>query len=399
MAAFVLLGTSILSAEDKKTEANGGQAAAEHAASDENGTFKTTDLFFSAAGEVWTTPEFGGQGIGILGVQFSGLPRGSSLRVLLNTETLQIDYGNLRFNFFEIGFRLKGELFYAGLLPNYFLEGTKIPEYGFNASYLEGETHFVFRFSDIANLALSLQGKQWFFGTNSATAVSFRLPENKFVFTPRLIFTYWALEGDPSVLMPHYYYPRIKGAGFSVYAGTDILSNAEQWGPVNGSGDFINGRNDPEQVSFFVRQWLRWGVPLGSRIRLQITEQAGYGYGQDDLGRRRIGGMNPYVVPVHGLPWAAVLSETYAAGEISFHLRLFGKTEFILIADVAGIQDLERTGTGTWGAVIGTAAGLDMRFGKWFVNARFGYSFVPAYWDNRHFTGLFIGLGRSFHIP
>jgi hypothetical protein len=101
-------------------------------------------------------------------------------------------------------------------------------------------------------------------------------------------------------------------------------------------------------------------------------------------------------VPFKGLPWAAVLSETYAAGELSFHLRLFGDSEFLLIADASGIQDIERTGGTSWGPVIGAAAGLDLRFGKWFVNARFGYSFVPAYPDNRHFTGLFIGFGRSF---
>jgi hypothetical protein len=134
---------------------------------------------------------------------------------------------------------------------------------------------------------------------------------------------------------------------------------------------------------------------VGSRVRLQLTERAGYGYGEDDLTRDRIGGMNPYVVSVHGLPWPAILSETYIAGELSLHTRIFGESELFVLLDGAGIRDLERVSGDNWGFVLGTAIGIDFRFGKWFVNARFGYSFVPQYWDNKHFTGFFVGFGRG----
>ncbi len=355
-----------------------------------------TDFFFSAAGEVWTTPEFGGQGIVIAGLKVNGLPAGSSLRLMLNTETLQIDYGNMRFGMFEMGFRLKGELFFAGLLPNYFLGGIKIPEYGFNASYIEGETHGVLSFSDTFNLALSLSGKQWFFSGNDNTGPGFFLPENRFVFTPQLILTYWAIEGDPSIAQPHYYFYRIKGLGWSVRAGSHINSNSAPWGPTDDSGDFLTSRNIPGQAAFFIHEWVRAGVAVGPNNRLQFTQHGGYGYREDDLTRARIGGMNPYVVPVHGLPWAAVLSETYVAGEISWHVRIFGDSEIVFLLDGAGVSDIERRGNGDWGFVLGSAAGLDFRFGKWFLNARFGYSFVPVMWENKHFTGFFIGFGRGY---
>jgi hypothetical protein len=106
--------------------------------------------------------------------------------------------------------------------------------------------------------------------------------------------------------------------------------------------------------------------------------------------------MNPYVVAVHGLPWASVLAETYVAGELSLHVRVFKDSELFLIFDAAGVKDLERSSSNSWGSLLGSAAGIDFRFGNWFLNARFGYAFVPAKWDERHFTGLFIGFGSTF---
>jgi hypothetical protein len=204
------------------------------------------------------------------------------------------------------------------------------------------------------------------------------------------------MEGDPSILQPHYYFYRIKGIGFSVRTGSHINSSAAAWGPVDGSGSLLTDRNTPEPAAFFVRQWLRAGLQIGPRNRLQLTQQAGYGYGEDDLTRERIGGMNPYVVPVHGQPWASILSETYIAGEMSWHIRVFGDSEIVFLIDAAGVQDIVRAGNNDWGLVLGSAAGLDFRFGRWFINARFGYSFVPMLWDNRHFTGFFIGFGRRY---
>jgi len=357
---------------------------------------KETDLLFSAAGEVWTTPETSGQGIGIFGLNIYGFPHGASLRLLLNTETLQIDYGNIRFDWFEMGFQVKGEAFFAGLLPNYFYEGIKDPENGFNASYIQGESHFVIRFLDILNLALSLQGKQWFFSPNNATGETFVLPANRFVFTPQLLLTFWAFKNDPSLLMPHYYFYRIKGIGMGIAAGSNLSTNTDQWGPTDSSGNFLDERNRPREVSFFIRQWLRAGVPLDGPVRIQLTQRAGYGYGEDDLTRDRIGGMNPYVVPVHGLPWASILGETYVGGELSLHAGIFKDSELVFLVDAAGVKDLERTSSENWGAVIGSAIGLDFRFGDWFLNARFGYSFVPSFWEQQHFTGLFIGFGSTF---
>ena len=39
------------------------------------------------------------------------------------------------------------------------------------------------------------------------------------------------------------------------------------------------------------------------------------------LTRNRVGGMNPYVIGIPGLPWAALLSERLVIGQLSAHIR------------------------------------------------------------------------------
>ncbi len=38
------------------------------------------------------------------------------------------------------------------------------------------------------------------------------------------------------------------------------------------------------------------------------------GQNEDDLTRMRVGGMNPYVIPVHGLPWTSHVLGNFVSG-------------------------------------------------------------------------------------
>lgn len=89
--------------------------------------------------------------------------------------------------------------------------------------------------------------------------------------------------------------------------------------------------------------------------------------------RARIGGLNPYVVPVAGVPWAGFLSSRYASVRMSGHVD-GGGTEWVALADAVLVQDVRRDGGDGFSPVVGIGLGWDARLGPWQIDAMVGYA-------------------------
>ena len=201
------------------------------------------------------------------------------------------------------------------------------------------------------------------------------LPPETWVFEPRLRITIWNLRHDPSLGDRHRIYPRVRGLALGIDMGADIRSAARPWGALDpGSFDPVDLRNVGRTVIFVARQWLRAGWQVADRLRLQIAEAASFGNGGDDLSRTRLGGMNPYVVPLAGLPWAALLSDQFLAAEVSLHVRVWRQLEAGLTANGAFVEDVERNGSKDVRFVGGAALFVDFAIGAFQLDLRAGWS-------------------------
>jgi hypothetical protein len=232
--------------------------------------------------------------------------------------------------------------------------------------------------------------RRWFFGGSDETAEDLVLPPDMFVFEPRLRYTFWHIRAPAREWEAHRFYPRIEGIAVGVEIGGDVRSEDRSWGGVVDGQ--LDPRNDPGSPILIARQWLTAGVSTGSLVRLQLEQNASWGRGEDDLTRNRVGGMNPYVICIPGLPWAALLSERLLAARLSLHLRLGESGRHELGAAVSGgaFNDVRRAGDlDDFGGAGGLETFADLRFGDWQVNVRIGWAF-PAEWqaDPPHLSAL-----------
>lgn len=107
--------------------------------------------------------------------------------------------------------------------------------------------------------------------------------------------------------------------------------------------------------------------PLAPRLEVR----AAWAMNQDFLTRTRLGGLNPYVVPLAGAGWAEFWVQSYIALRAgpSLRVRLPGRAahslELTPVADIAGFDG-------------GTAAGFALlvrwRYGRYFIEAAGGYA-------------------------
>ena len=200
----------------------------------------------------------------------------------------------------------------------------------------------------------------------------------------------WFGKPDALAFGPTAMYRRVEGIAVGASVGVDVRSDVRPWGFT---GD---GRNDPRKAIWTLNQWLRGGWKTGDRFRIELQETFNWGWFQDDITRLRVGGMNPYVIVVPGLPWSANLSERLALAQLSGHIRVKKDTpqELGLLVSGGMLNDPYRQGLlDDFGGIGGVALFTDLRWGRWQVYARFGWA-VPSKWlrDNPHFSG-FVGLG------
>jgi len=101
--------------------------------------------------------------------------------------------------------------------------------------------------------------------------------------------------------------------------------------------------------------------------------RAGWAQGQSVLTRTRVGGMNPYVVPVAGAGWAEWWAQTYAIARLGPRLALeSGQSTFThaVVVDAGTVDDAWSDATTVWGV------GLLNRWDgeAWFVQTDLGWA-------------------------
>lgn len=320
------------------------------------------ELYAFGAADASPTPAFTAHGIAFLGWRVSDLPYDHRLSVVYNTDTLTAQYDRICFPPACVGIQLQGEFGIAGLLPDYFQNGQKRDEGGFSASFLSGTGFVEIPLLDRQYLDYRLTVRKWFFASLDQTDPNLVLPPEATVIEQWLGFTYWSFEADPSQWEWHRTQLRFSGIGLGLRGGVDFRDTARPWGLPE------DPRNAPERTIIRVRQWARYGAYLARGLRFQFSEEFGWGHGDDDLTRRRVGGLNPYVAPVGGIPWAAFLASKYVAGRMGLHLRLFGESEVGVFADGAVVDDPQRLGDSDFGGLAGFGVLFDLRFGKWQID-------------------------------
>jgi hypothetical protein len=122
---------------------------------------------------------------------------------------------------------------------------------------------------------------------------------------------------------------------------------------------------------------------IGPRLELR----AGIARGQDDLTRTRLGGLNPYVVPLAGLAWAEHWVERYLALRAGPRLVL-GPLEVSLVADVAWFDAGERR------VGLGLLGRLDLA--PWFVEASLGHAPDAPRAPGLGRTTAWLSIGRAW---
>ncbi|MGZ3427992.1 MAG: hypothetical protein ACXVCV_15155 [Polyangia bacterium] len=333
-------------------------------------------ISLAGGGEISATPDFNGHGFFLVRYDLDGLPRSAHLAAELNTDTLRLSYDHLRLGRVELGVAAAGEVLIAGLLTDYYRDGQNDSGRGFWASYgsvtaaakIDLAPHFV---------ELAVGARRWFFSRAGATSPALTLPPEAWVGEVRLRYTLWQLAGDRSLWEPQRLFPRLRGVAFGVELGLDARSQARPWGARDDAAFALRDlRNDPSRTIFSARQWLRAGTRLHRRVRLQLDETASWMWGADDLARLRVGGLNPYSVPLVGAPWAGYLASDVAALDASLHVRVAREHEVGVLVDGVALDDADRTGGATARPAVLAGVGLfaDLRVGAWQLDVRGGWS-------------------------
>lgn len=325
-------------------------------------------------GEVWPDAPVGGHGVALVAWEGEAWVGGGRPWVEYNTDTLRVGLADVKLGErLLMGVTLTGEYAISGLLIDHFAAGENLRERGFYASHLEFEAWVKHLYPVGAWAELSVSGRRWFFAAGDETDPALVLPPEAWVLQPRVRLGLWRLRsldehGGRRLFM------RLDGWAMGVEGGVELRSTARAWGAIGPAFAVPDGRNDPAGVIPQARQWALLGVPVGGWGRLEVEERAGIGFGEDDLSRVRVGGMNPYVVPIPGAPWAAWLSEAYVSGRVGLPVEVGGGLEVGPTVGAAWLRDPDRAGRDGMGAVWGAGATAQGWWGPWQLDVRGGVS-------------------------
>lgn len=356
------------------------------------------DVYVGAGVGAWPSPQAGGHGWGIAAVAVEEMPGDARFVATFNTETLSLEYLDVNLaRDLRLGVRLKGEFGYAGLLPDYYRRGLLEPARGFEASYAEAHAHLKWLFASSQSIEMHVDGRQWFFNRLDPTSDELTLPANHFMTIPSLRYVFWSVEQDPSISQMHRPFWRVRGLAFGASVELIHHTNASAWGARAESFDIRDRRNDPDRLASSFQQWLKAGKQVVPGARVQFAEWAAWSEGVDDLQRDAVGGMNPFVVPVAGLPWASLLSERYLLTQLSLHFRIWEDIEAGVLANAGGVSDLRRVGAlNELGAVAGFGGFVDARIGQWQADLRVGWSPDFNWQESSPHIGLLLAVGKVF---
>ncbi|HEX9105537.1 MAG TPA: hypothetical protein VF997_25170 [Polyangia bacterium] len=352
-------------------------------------------IALAGGGELSGSPAIGGHGFGLVRYDLDGLPRQSHFAAELNTDTLRVSYDRLRLGPVEVGVSAAGEVLIAGLLTDYYRDGRNDPARGFYASYAFAGAYAKMgvgaHFFELAAAA-----RRWFFARAGDTSAALTLPPEAWVGELRLRYTLWMLRPDPSLYQAQRLHARLRGVALGVELGLDERSQASPWGARDVAFTPSDPRNAPGSSIFLARQWLRAGVALHPRVRVQVDEVATWMWNEDDLVRLRVGGFNPYSVPLAGAPWAGYLAGKLAAVDASLHVRVWRDHEVGVVADGVVLDDPRRTADSGVGVLGGVGAFVDARVGAWQLDVRGGWSPTARPGSVAGSWGLFAAAGWAW---
>ncbi|MFB6262554.1 MAG: hypothetical protein ABEL76_02840 [Bradymonadaceae bacterium] len=364
-------------------------------------SFAATDdeheIFVLTGGEVWAGEETGGHGVAL--VHWRWQPSQTPLRfdAQYNTDTVRLRLAGptdtLHSEFYGA---LKAQYPFARMLPDYYRRGERVGARGFRAGYAAATAgwkggwrpHWI---------DVSLTGRRWLFEPTEATASDLRLPPDTWSARLRASYALWMVLDDTSQWQPHQPFDRVEGFAAGLDLAVDLRADTRSWGD-RGAANGVDPRvNRPSNPALIARQWGAVGIPLAAWGRLQLYERAAWHRGGDDLTRDRLGGLNPYVAPVAGLPWAALVSGRYATGRAELRLEMPLDHEFGIFTDTAAVADPRRSGARS---ELGLAAGAgllaDLRWGAWKVDLRLGTALPRRWLDARPLLNGWLSVGRRW---
>lgn len=372
------------------------------------------DLFVSAGVDAWSAATPNGHGYGLLSYQREDIWRELDVNLTYNTDTILARGSGLQLGEqLRLGGFVKGQVLYAGLLRDYYRRGEERFERAFNASYVQGGL-----FLDAGDgpffLQVGVSTRRWFFSerqdffSDQETAEGFVLPSEMWVIEPRMRLTYWDFEHDPSHNEPHRHFWRLSGWGLGAEFGPNIRFGWRQWGAFDEEVfEQPDRRNLQGAQPFIFRGWLRWGLQFTDWARVQTKLFASLGINEDDLTRSRVGGLNPYVVQMGGLPWAAYLPENFGSAEATFHFKVFGDSEVGPMVQALQMSEADATranfrrnfndpNDGLGASLYSVGLFGDWRFGdSWQIYTRFGYTLPNDHLLDGPYLSGFIGLGTQ----
>lgn len=335
-----------------------------------------------AAGELHVAPELTGNGIVLLQVDFD-----ERYRIRVNTDTLDLSGSFEVDESTTIRLGLAGEAFLAGVFTNYFQAGELIRGRAFSATWGGGYAELDRSLGHDLYLQWRPQVRVWRFGRGAA-GERLVLPADFTSVESKLGLTYWNFAPDRSLWEPHRFFQRLVGVGAGVETESWWRSSARRWGHPT------DPRNDDERLNVSVAQWASIGAGTDG-ARAQISQRLRIGFDEDDVNRARIGGFNPYTVPLAGVGWPAYLSSRYASARGSLHFAVAGESELGLAVDGVVLRDPLRDGNPGYGALGAVSAFVDVRIDQWQFDAHFGWTLPSPLLARDPQLGGFVALGRS----
>ncbi len=354
--------------------------------------------FAGVGADVWLGGATGGHGYTQLQWRWYGLSDSGRLDLVWLTDTLEVRASQLELSeYFHLDASLKGQYPFGRLLPDYYREGRRQPAREFYAGYLradvtlevsDGQRHF---------LKLSARGRKWWFQRVDRTGANLTLPDDPWVFEPRLSYTYWHVERDRSQWQPHHPFPRTRGVAFGASIGADWRTETDEWGARTRPFSPLDARNEPDAPIITARQWFELGWPRSTPFYVHWTERAAWGQHEDDLTRRRLGGLNPWVVPIAGLPWGSLVSGRYVTSQFGLRWAGWNDHELGIFVDGGAVADIRRTGDlDDFGPAAGAGMLADLRFGPWKVDTRLGWAYPFSWLEARPSLSFWVSTGRTW---
>jgi len=355
----------------------------------------------SVSGEGHSSPDPSGHGAVLVAVERLGRA-GQSVFAEINTETLRVGATNLpvapRARLHAVA---TGEALIAGLQPDFWRQDRLDRGAGFYHSYARADLALdvhLGRGHQITPFAGA--GARWFADTSDTdrttadAEIDAARPADFGFAEAGARYTWWGLASDDAWSDRHRFFARLDGSAVDVTVSGRIRSEVTAW-TLDPEGEVDGPRNTPDTAGVTARARALSGVRLGTAARLQLEQHVVVSTGLDDTERARVGGMNPWVVPLAGAPWAGYVPDHVAAQRTSLHIGVGSDTEVGPIVDVAWIDDVDRTG-GAAGVRGGVGAFIDARVGAWQLDVRTGYAPPSGTLDAPGRFTVFAGLGRDW---